>query len=274
MNEATANWQPVSSVLQDLPVAYTEIDARGILRVVNEAACSLHEMSAEQLIGHEIWTFLPPDEAARSRTDFFHVIESGEDPPVIRRSLYTASGAYRTHEIHRRMMRDSDGNPIGICCATFDVSEVEAAHYATRQAKLWLESVVDAIPQAVMVTDALGFVRYANPAAEQVIGLPARDLVGQQIEKGMPILRAASASRKPLSFRMALQENWNGDVEILNRERQTVSTWLSACPIVDKETGYTNGVVIVFRSPRIVTPQSGSEPVDASNAGEKAVWSE
>jgi len=172
------------------------------------------------------------------------------------------------------MMRDSDGNPIGICCATFDVSEVEAAHYATRQAKLWLESVVDAIPQAVMVTDALGFVRYANPAAEQVIGLPARDLVGQQIEKGMPILRAASASRKPLSFRMALQENWNGDVEILNRERQTVSTWLSACPIVDKETGYTNGVVIVFRSPRIVTPQSGSEPVDASNAGEKAVWSE
>jgi hypothetical protein len=98
--------------------------------------------------------------------------------------------------------------------------------------------------------------------------------VGQQIEKGMPILRATSASHKPLSFRMALQENWNGDVEVLNRERQTVSTWLSASPIVDKETGYTNGLVIVFRSPRIVAPQSDSNPADASSQGEGNAWNE
>jgi PAS domain S-box-containing protein len=94
-------------------------------------------------------------------------------------------------------------------------------------------------------------VRFANPSAERVTGWTALELVGHQIEKGMPMLRAVSTSGRKLSFRTALEEIWNGDVEILNREGQTVSTWLSVCPILEKETGYTNGVVVVFRSARI-----------------------
>jgi PAS domain S-box-containing protein len=175
-------------------------------------------------------------------------MELGEDPPMIRRSLLSASGEYRTHELHRRMLRDSSGNPVGICCATFDVSEIESAHRDARQAKQWLESVIEAIPQAVIVTDALGFVRFSNPAAEALTGWPAQEQLGKQIEKVIPILRYNSTNQGTPSFRMALREPWNGDVELLNRERQTVSTWLSASPIVDRESGYTNGIVIVLRS--------------------------
>jgi len=80
----------------------------------------------------------------------------------------------------------------------------QAAYQDARQTKLWLESVVDAIPQAVMVTDSLGFVRFANPSAQRLTGRSSRELVGQQIEKGMPILRAVSRTHKPLSFRIAL----------------------------------------------------------------------
>jgi hypothetical protein len=50
---------------------------------------------------------------------------------------------------------------------------------------------------------------------------------------------------------MTLQEPWNGDVELQTRERQTVSVWLSASPILDKESGSTIGVVIVLGSPKI-----------------------
>ena len=242
-------------MIQDLPVAYTEVDAKGILRVVNDAACRLHDLPAEELIGRAIWEFLPPDEAGRSRSDFFHAMESGEDLAPVRRSLLCSNGEFRAHELHRRMMRDSDGTPIGMCCATFDVSEVEAAHRETKRAKLWLESVVEAIPQAILVTDALGFVRFINPAAERLIGRSAQNVLGQQIEKGMPILSAVSASKKPLSFRMALHEPWNGDVEIVSREYGNVTVWLSASPIVEKENGYTNGVVLVLRP----TPVRGKD---------------
>jgi len=249
---ALASWPIDEALLDDLPVAYTEVDAHGILRVANRAACHLHRLSPQELIGHSVFEFVPKDEVEGDRAELLQTLQAGEDPPIIRRSLYTASGRYRLHEIHRRLKRDAHGNTIGTCCVTFDVSEMDAAHRETRQAMLWLESALTAIPQSVLVTDALGFIRYANPAAERLTGWLSRDLLGQQIEKRMPVLRAASKSDQPMSFRITLQEPWHGDVDILTRDRQTVSVWLSASPILDLENGYTKGVVIVLGSPRVL----------------------
>ena len=255
-------WPPLSSALQELPAAYTEMDASGVVRAANEVACRQMQMTADQIVGHEIWEFLPPDEAVRSRADFFELIRSGEGPPVVRRSLYNSRGGYRTHELHRKLIRDAAGTAIGISCVTFDVSQAQAAYQDARQTKLWLESVVDAIPQAVMVTDSLGFVRFANPSAQRLTGRTSRELVGQQIEKGMPILRAVSRTHKPLSFRIALDEPWNGDVELLNRQGVALSVWLSACPVFDKETAFTNGVVIVMKP--LPIPSAGSTDAGAA----------
>jgi PAS domain S-box-containing protein len=256
MSETASLSRSVRGILHDLPVAYAEVDAQGVLRAVSPMACQMHHMSEEEIIGHSIWEFVPPDEVERDRNDFFHAMESGEDPPIIRRSLYTASGEYRTHEVHRRMMRDGDGNPVGLSCVTFDVSEMEVASQESKRARLWLESALAAIPQAVILTDALGFVRYINDAAEALLSWPSRQMLGLQIEKGMPILRAISKSEKPLSFRMTLHEPWNGDVELMTRERQTVSVWLSASPILEKESGSTIGVVIVLGSSKIAIKQA------------------
>jgi PAS domain S-box-containing protein len=249
-------WPTLSSALQELPAAYTEMDANGIVRAVNEAASRQLQMTAEHVVGRRIWEFIPPDEVAGSQADFFEMIRSGEDPPVIRRSLYNSRGGYRIHEVHRRLMRDADGATVGVSCVSFDISQMDAAYREARQTKLWLESVVEAIPQAVMATDSLGFVRFANSSAQRLTGRTSHELVGQQIEKGMPILSAVSKTHKPLSFRIALDEPWNGDVELLNRQGEALTVWLSACPIIDKETAFTNGVVIVMKPLPIRNPSS------------------
>jgi PAS domain S-box-containing protein len=251
MNETSVLPQSVQSPLQTLPLAYTEVDARGVLTVANEAACVLHNTRAEEMIGHSIWDFVSPDEVAKSRAEFFLALAAGEDPPVMRRSLYTSRGGYRIHQLHRRLIRDTSGEPVGMSCITVDISELEARNRESKQAKLWLESALIAIHQSVIVTDALGFVRYINPAAERLTGWSSSEFVGMQLEKGIPILRAVSKGSKPLSFRITLQEPWHGDVELLTRERHQVAVWLSASPILDQETGYTNGVVIVMGSPRV-----------------------
>jgi PAS domain S-box-containing protein len=244
----------------DLPVAYTEVDSDGILRFANPAACRLHDLPAEELLGRPIWEFVPHDESDRDRLSFFRDLASDEDPPVIRRSLLNSRGGYRSHELHRRILRDSTGSPIGIACITFDLSKMEAAHRETRQTLQWLENAMSAIPQAVLVTDALGFVRYINPAAERLTSWFSRELVGLQFEKGIPVLSAVSKSHRPLSFRITLQEPWHGDVELMTRDRRTVAVWLSASPILDQETGYTNGVVIVLGSPKSVANHMSPEP--------------
>jgi PAS domain S-box-containing protein len=244
--------EPVAETIRHLPVAYTEIDTEGIIRVANDAACRLHEMRAEEMVGHSILEFIPADEAEHDWQEFLRVLHSAEEVEPIRRSLYTNRGGYRSHELHRRVMRNEAGSPLGIASVTVDISELEAATREVKQAKLWLEGALAAISQAVVVTDALGFVRYLNAAAERLTGWQSPDLMGRQFEKGMPILKAVSKSGKPLSFRMTLLEPWHGDVELLTRERQTVAVWLSASPIVDPESGYKNGVVIVLGTPKAV----------------------
>jgi len=239
-----------ASVYGDLPVSYTEVDAEGIVRVANEAACQLHAMAAKDLIGHAVWEFVPADEAERDRREFLRVLHSEGELKPIRRSLYTSRGGFRSYELHRRVLRGADGRPVGVASVTFDVSEMEAANREVKQSLMWLESAMAAIAQAVVVTDALGFVRYLNPAAERLTDWPSAELVGKQFEKGMPLLRAVSKSGKALSFRMTLLEPWHGDVALLTRDRRTVAVWLSASPIADPETGYTKGVVIVLGSPK------------------------
>jgi PAS domain S-box-containing protein len=250
MTPATSHASHAENAIENLPVAYTEVNADGILTLANHAACLQHHLPARELIGRSVFEFVPDKEAAHDREQFLLAIQSAEDPPVIRRSLYTPSKGYQTHELHRRMLREGSGRATGMSCIAFNVSEVEEAHLETRQTKLWLESALNAIPQSVIVTDALGFVRYINPSAEHLTGWPSHQMQGQQIEKGMPILRASTSKGKPLSFRGTLEETWNGDVDILRRDRKTVSVWLSASPILDQETGYTNGVIIVLGSPR------------------------
>jgi PAS domain S-box-containing protein len=236
--------------LQNLPVSYTEVDANGIITFANRAACLQHHLSAQELIGRSVFEFVPANDRARDQEEFLLAIQSSEDPPITRRSLYSPGYGYQAHELHRRILRDTNGQAVGMSCVNFNVSEIEEAHHETRQTKLWLESALNAVPQSLIVTDALGFVRYINPSAEQLTGWPAHEMLGKQIEKGMPILRASSRQGGPLSFRITLDATWNGDVDILTRDRQTVSVWLSASPILDQQTGYTNGVIIVLGSPR------------------------
>jgi len=246
-------WEAIHPILQELPVAYVEVDLTGTVRAVNRAACKMHHLAAEDLIGHSIWEFVPADEVEADRAEFQRTMQTGADLPIVRRSLFAIGHGYRTHELHRRILRSPDNKPHGLAAITFDVSELEAAHREADRAKRWMQSAIQAIPQAVIMTDAMGFVRFINPSAQRLTGWTAQELVGQQIEKGMPILRAVSrGTHQPLSFRITLHEPWNGDVELLTRDRQSVSVWLSASPIIDPEEGHTTGVVIVLGSPKTV----------------------
>ncbi len=229
-----------------LPVPYVETDLRGRLTFVNEAVCDLQGMPPEQLVGRDVWEFLPHDAVAHSRSEFACAIQSGEDPPAVRRPIFGKSGRFSNYELHRRLLRDDDDRVVGICIAFFDVGEAEQAHWETKQAQNWLESVVHAIPKAILVTDALGFVRYTNPAAEDLTGRTEVEMAGRQIERCLPILRTHCVERSSLSFRMALHELWSGTVDISNAGGETLTVQLSASPILDKENGHTSGVVILF----------------------------
>jgi PAS domain S-box-containing protein len=252
MNEIPANRivQPSPSdlgVIEELPVAYFELNAVGVVTCANRAARILHRDQDSDLVGRDIWEFVAEDEKTLGRKAFLAIMASGEEPPVIRRSLYNGVNEFRTYEMYRSLIRDAEGLPAGLRYAYIDVTEAQCSQEEAHQARQWLESVLASVAEAVIVTDGLGFVRTVNPAAEELLGWKAEEMIGKVIEKGMPMLEYTSADQKSLSHRIALEGRTRGIATVLDRARHHVCVEISTSPIVDKENGFTTGVVNVLR---------------------------
>lgn len=252
MNDIPVNLPvpPVNSaldILEELPVAYVELNVKGVVMHANRAARALHPHEQGKFIGETLWNLMPAAESEISRAAFFKIMESGANPPPIRRTAYTSAGEFRTFELHRSLMRDALGKPSGVRWVSFDVTEAQLAYDEVHQARQWLESVLASISEAVIVTDALGYVRNVNPAAEELTGWKAEELIGIVIEKGLPQLSSSSADQKSLTHRIALERRTKGIATVLDHANRELRVEISTSPIVNKESGFTEGVVSVLR---------------------------
>lgn len=213
----------------------------------NRAARALYPLENGEITGKYLWDLMPSAEKEASRAAFFKIMESGANPPPIRRTAYTRAGEYRTFELHRSLIHDAGSKPAGVRWVSFDVTEAQLAHEETRQARQWLENVMASISEAVIVTDPLGFLCSVNPAAEELLGCKAGELIGKMIEEGLPLLSYSSADQRPLNHCIALAGRTRGIATVLDRARRELRVEISTSPIVDTESGITTGVVNVLR---------------------------
>ena len=242
----TADTGEASDPLDDLPVAYVEIDANGNITRANRLTRALHSSDVGELIGMPIWQLMPIDEREQSCAAMASAMMTGEFPTVAQRTIYTSSGAFRVHEFHRNLIRDAEGQPVGMRVITVDVTDAHKARELAERNCRWLESVLASIGEAVIVTDALGFIRTVNSATEALFGWKAAQLNGRSIEKVLPFLKFVSESQAHLNFTMALEKQIKGVATMLDHERREVKVRISTAPIVDKETGFTAGVVSII----------------------------
>jgi len=233
--------------IEGLSLPYLEMDASGIITRANRATLALHPLEHGALLGRMAWDLMATDEKEQSCAAYFMFMESGEEPLPVLRSLYTRHGAFRTYQMHRSLMRDSDGRPVGMRMVCLDVTEARKELEEAQRVRKWLESIMESVSDAVIVTDALGFIRAVNPAAEELFGWKAKELTGKVIEKALPMLSFASEKSKELSFTMELTGHCKGLATMLDRERREVRVDITTSPIVDKENGITTGVVSVVR---------------------------
>lgn len=229
------------------PIPYGEISADGTVLCVNTTACQVMQRSCASVAGHKIWEFEAPDQMRQSEKEFFAWMSLDEEMSAIRRSFCSESGQIRTFEVYRRKVRDMEGTPIGVRFAMIDITEGIVAHAEAHQSRVWLENVLASVAEAVVVTDALGFIRYLNPAAEQLTGWTALELSGRVIEKAFPLLSYEPIEGGPISHRAALESRCRGRARVLHRGSEPRLVEISTAPVVDKENGWTVGVVTVVR---------------------------
>jgi PAS domain S-box-containing protein len=236
-----------SREIDELPLPYVEIDAHGLITCANRATLALHHPDQGDLIGKCGWDLMAVDEKDRSSAAFLSLMESGEDPPVITRSIFDRSGSFRTYEFHRRLMRDAAGRPTGIRMVSVDVTETARALDEARREQRWLESALASLAEAVIFTDVLGVVQSVNPAAEELSGWRASDLIGKTIDELFSAQVFSPGGGAFLDLRAQLDHPCKGTAGLLTRDRREVTVEISTSPILDKESGSINGVAALLR---------------------------
>ncbi len=234
-----------SDAIDELPVAYVETDAHGAITRANRITRALHSSHAGELIGRLAWELMPTEEQELSAASFVTAMVTGEDPPPARRSIYSSCDAFRVYDLHRNLIREADGKPVGMRVVTVDVTEAVTAQQEAEKSRQWLESVFESMPEAVIVTDALGVIRSANHASEELFGWKAEELIGREFEETFS-LKSVDGDEK-VSLMVVLSRNMRGKVTMLDREHRALRVEISSSPMLEKEHGFTTGVVNMLR---------------------------
>jgi len=233
--------------MDEMPTAYIELDLDGHITLANPAACALQQQSEAQLLGCTPWQFMPSREAAKSIDTFIAIILASAPLEPIRRSSYTANGECRTHELHCCLRHGEDGKIAGLRVVLFDVTEMQRANEEALKTRAYLESVLMSMSVAIVVTDALGFVRLMNPAAESLSGWTSEEMLGRPLEDRIPFVGSEAVSGSPFNLPIALDGPSKGVARFLNHAGKQISVEISTSPILDPTHHCTTGIVSVWR---------------------------
>lgn len=170
-------------LFEEAAVAIHEIDAGGIIRVVNQAECQLLGYSSSELLGRPIWEFVAAEHQQAARDAIARKIARQQPVAIVTREYRRRDGHYIWLEIHENLIESAEGEVVGIRSALLDITE--RYHFDTKiQKRLdWMRFVLDSIATAIVTADALGNVDFMNPAAEAITGWPQQDALGHPLEQ-------------------------------------------------------------------------------------------
>ena len=89
-------------------------------------------------------------------------------------------------------IRDAAGRIVGASKIARDLSEAQRITNALQQREAMLRSVLDTVPDGLIVIDRRGIIRSFSPAAERMFGFAATEVIGRNIAMLMPPSHAAS----------------------------------------------------------------------------------
>lgn len=163
------------------------IDRTGTIRSVNQATERLFGYRAGELVGRNVNKLMPEPHAAEHDGYLANYLHTGTRKIIgIGREVAgkRKDGSIFPMELSVGEARDA-GEPIFVGIIR-DITERKAAEVALRESELRWRSIVDTVPDAIILIDAAGAVESFSPAAERLFGYTADEVIGQNVKMLMP----------------------------------------------------------------------------------------
>jgi two-component system, cell cycle sensor histidine kinase and response regulator CckA len=132
--------------------------------------------------------------------------------------------------------------PISALSLTSTIEMALHKHRIERQLhenRAWLSTVLQSIPDAVVVTDLAGQVQFLNSAGEQLLGIRQADVLGQPIDEVMAI---SSGDRNGVASQTLDKAEWGGRVSLPKDALLTLEPYGHQVPVEgDVVVSYSGG---------------------------------
>jgi PAS domain S-box-containing protein len=209
------------------------VDLSGRILYVNDSFARIHGYTEEELQGAHLSIFHTPEQMPLVDSALGRVMESGafsgEVPHAHR------NGTVFHTLMHATLVRDENGQPIGISGTLRDITEMKRHIEELRDARQMLESVLDAIPDVIGIQDLHhGIVRY-NLAGYRFLGIGPGEVNGRKCFELIGHSRPCGRCATTLTYRSRKPER-------LTKFVPEMGKWLDvrAYPVLDDEGNLTH----------------------------------
>ena len=136
-------------------------------------------------------------------------------------------------------------NPPGLAGLPGTVSPGESGRLLVEGALLSLQAILDAVGDGIVFTNRQMVIEYVNPAAEQLTGYSAAELIGETPKLWDSGL-APSSVRREMEHYLARGETWRGETIFRRKDGTLYHVALTISPLKDAN-GKTLGFVRIQR---------------------------
>ncbi|MGQ0681138.1 sensor protein FixL [Bradyrhizobium sp.] len=152
----------------------------------SENAGKLFGTSGAHTAGYEAFLeLLDPLDRERIRRAIAHAVDSGARLDIAF-SIVTRPAGRHWIRLRAGVVRAEDGQPRHLSGLALDIDEQKQVEEALRTRETHLRSILETIPDAMIVIDSRGIMEFFSNAAERQFGYTAGEAIGQNVSILMP----------------------------------------------------------------------------------------
>lgn len=157
----------------------------GIVADWNRSAEAIFGYGAEEMVGQSIVRLLPPG-LENEEEEILARVRKGEKVDHFETRRRCKDGSIIDVSVTVSPVWDDDGALIGASKVARDITAARAAQAALREREAHLQSVLDTVPDAMVVIDTRGIMQSFSATAERLFGYRASEAVGKNVNILMP----------------------------------------------------------------------------------------
>ena len=166
-------------------------DLNGTVTFWNEAAELLFGYTAAEMIGTSILRIVPPTRT-QEEADILVKVRRGERLTHFETERQTRDGRVIPVSVTISPIRDNAGHIVGASKVARDLSETHRAAKELERRQALLQTILDIIPDGLIVINRAGIIQSFTHAAERIFGYAENEVIGRNVSVLMPGSDASS----------------------------------------------------------------------------------